>query len=278
MLQVGDDLSVAQFAQMQADLLSNLARELTPQIIEVLDNERDPKAREALDYLKRWDYRIAGDSVAAAIFEVFYHHLLENVLRARLDMLLTQRWLAFAAFVYLNAWELAGAKTRGGEPWLPGRKRDEVARSSFSQAITFLTSRLGSDMAQWRWGRLHRVAFQHPMGRVFPLDRLFNFGPYPYDGDGDTLGMSEYFHTTPYDAAVVPSFRLIIDLADFDNSLACSSTGQSGRPFDRNYGDQIPDWLSRRYHPMPFSREAVEAQAKSRLLLEPKHSPGRVIK
>ncbi|MCI0398632.1 MAG: penicillin acylase family protein [Chloroflexi bacterium] len=45
--------------------------------------------------------------------------------------------------------------------------------------------------------------------------------------------------------------------------------GQSGHPFSPHYDDMIELWLNGQYHPMLFSREAVEAAARDHLVLRP---------
>ncbi len=48
-----------------------------------------------------------------------------------------------------------------------------------------------------------------------------------------------------------------------------TTSGQSGHPLSPNYADQIPMWLEGVYHPMPWTREAVEAVTVHRLRLGP---------
>jgi penicillin amidase len=50
--------------------------------------------------------------------------------------------------------------------------------------------------------------------------------------------------------------------------------GESGDPESPHYGDLIDEWASGRYHPMPYTRQAVESAAAERLRLVPK-SAGR---
>jgi penicillin amidase len=48
-----------------------------------------------------------------------------------------------------------------------------------------------------------------------------------------------------------------------------TSSGQSGNPFDRHYGDMIPFWLNGTAVPLPFSPEAAEKATVSTLHLDP---------
>ena len=77
-------------------------------------------------------------------------------------------------------------------------------------------------------------------------------------GDGD-----------PYAVNWLPSMRMIVDLGNLDNSLSMHTTGQSGHAFHPHYIDLAKPWSQVEYHPMPWSRGAVEAQAEAHLTLLP---------
>jgi penicillin amidase len=108
------------------------------------------------------------------------------------------------------------------------------------------------------------------MGQVRPLGRLFNRGPIPVDGDMNTVKHASYAPASPYHAGLaVVSYRQIIDLSDFRNSLSMGTTGQSGQPGSRHYDDMVGPWLSVEYHPMLFERPDVLEAAESTLMLRP---------
>ena len=45
--------------------------------------------------------------------------------------------------------------------------------------------------------------------------------------------------------------------------------GESGNPDSPHYADLIDEWASGRYHPMPYSRLAVEQATEERITLLP---------
>jgi penicillin amidase len=67
------------------------------------------------------------------------------------------------------------------------------------------------------------------------------------------------------------SYRQVIDVSDWDRSMMTNVPGESGVPGNPHYGDLVEGWANGDYHPMPFSRKAVEAAAESRILLAPAH-------
>jgi penicillin amidase len=68
---------------------------------------------------------------------------------------------------------------------------------------------------------------------------------------------------------VVPSWRQIIDLGDIDASVGVNTTGQSGHPASPHFRDQVALWAAGDYHPLPFTRAAVEEAAVAELRLLP---------
>jgi penicillin amidase len=62
---------------------------------------------------------------------------------------------------------------------------------------------------------------------------------------------------------------MILNLADWQQSLSMHTTGQSGHPFHKHYGDMIHPWRDIEYHTMHWERRAIEVDAEGVLRLEP---------
>ena len=83
----------------------------------------------------------------------------------------------------------------------------------------------------WRWGALHRVRFAHPLARMPGLAPVFVAAEHELGGDEQTVLQGGFDARDGFDAAVVPSWRFVADLADLDRlARACAPTGQSGQP------------------------------------------------
>jgi penicillin amidase len=65
------------------------------------------------------------------------------------------------------------------------------------------------------------------------------------------------------------SYRQIIDLSDFRNSVCVLSSGESGHFLDRFYDDQISLWLEGQYHPMLFDPGDIQEKGVGILTLKP---------
>ena len=275
LLEAKERLSVDDFKAMQADQLSLPARELTPLILDLMPG--DEWGRRALTFLRAWDYVVAADSAAACIFEVFYARLVRRALEEKLGS-----WSDFfmgrgihplrpnGMFFYSSASWLK-EKMRERPQWFGEKGWREVMEESLASAVAELRKLLGDDVSRWQWGRLHAQRFRHPLGQGRGLAQMFNRGPIPLGGDANTVCAAAYAPYQGYNAiSFAVSWRQIIDLGDFNRSLAVLPTGQSGHPGSRHYSDMMEMWRRVEYHPMPWDREEVERQARSRLELAPR--------
>jgi penicillin amidase len=92
----------------------------------------------------------------------------------------------------------------------------------------------------------------------------------PVHGDGYTVNQAETTPTFPPDPVhIIASCRMILDVGAWDNCLSALPGGQSGHLASSHYQDQVDDWHRGRYHPMLFSREAIEAVVSGNLTLLP---------
>jgi penicillin amidase len=147
----------------------------------------------------------------------------------------------------------------------PGiENREDVIRGTLLRAFNRLDWLYGSP-ENWDWLKMNAVRYEHPLGRLL-LFRFFNLGTHPADGNAFTVKVN---YVTPQATSWSASYRQIIDLSDWDNSVCVVSSGQSGHFMSRFYGNQVHLWLRGEYHPMVFSLEEVEKNASATLYLRP---------
>jgi penicillin amidase len=140
------------------------------------------------------------------------------------------------------------------------RLRDSMVVASLAEAVVEVTRRFGTDTTQWRWGAVHVAELRHPLSRVFDLP------PVSRAGDANTV-----FATggANYRQSAGASYREVIDLGDFDNSVAINVPGQSAQPGSEYYDNLLQLWGNDQYFPLVFSRARVEAETKHVLRLVP---------
>ena len=143
--------------------------------------------------------------------------------------------------------------------------RAALTGPALGEAWRELAGKLGPDPAAWSWGRMHRASFEHALAGSPALRAVMNTPDVPRGGDGTTPNATGSGARQTAGA----SFRLVLDVADWDRSTTINVPGASGQPGSPHYADLLPLWADGRYHPLPFSRRAVESNAAHRLMLLP---------
>ncbi|MEM6271211.1 MAG: penicillin acylase family protein [Bacteroidota bacterium] len=147
----------------------------------------------------------------------------------------------------------------------------QLMQTALYQAVAWLENNMGGRTRNWQWGNVHQVEFRHVMATKKPMDHVFNVGPFPIAGDTDTVCQTSSHPDSEHKADLaLPSYRQIIDLADFNKSCWVLPPGQSGQLGHPNYDDQVEAWLEGEYFPMLWERKSVEREAKTVLNLHPK--------
>jgi penicillin amidase len=151
----------------------------------------------------------------------------------------------------------------------PIAARDAILMTSLEEAVARLRALLGPDMANWTWGNLHHMKYEHDLSAVAPATRArLDVGPLPIGGDGFTVHNTG-FRTSDFRQTGGASYRQVLDLGDWDNSVALNSPGQSGDPGSPHYRNLFPLWAEGEFFPLLFSREKIEAVTEEILLLHP---------
>jgi penicillin amidase len=230
----------------------------------------------ALDRLRDWDGAVEVDSAAATIWELFVAEIWRRIVKARApnawDYALGRGFaslLPITTFAAGRGSKVIALLREQPEGWFDAGWQNEMA-DALTAVVTRLTSDYGSDPSGWAWGRLRTLTLRHPLGRVRRLAPLFNRGPYPWGGDGNTIsqaGMTPLRHLG--NPLVIASLRAVIDVGAWDASRFALPGGQSGNPFSPHYDDMLGLWQRGEGVPIAWSRQAIEAASVSCLTLSP---------
>ncbi len=259
------------FRRIHMDTVSLPAREIVPHLLTL--EPADERQKEALALLAEWDFDLRADSVAAAIYEVWCCRISDAILLPRLGEELHRHY--FGRRQWTNSFQYQVLPNLLAYPtgtWFgaEGRDaRDELLRRALDAALDELTAAMGEDIGDWTWGTIHKVRFTGQLARIPDLAEMFTGGEAPLGGDEQTVCQAMFEPGAGYDAVVIPSWRQIIDLSDLDASVGTHTVGQSGNPASPHFRDLFSLWSIGQYHPLPFTRQAVEAATESRLDLLP---------
>lgn len=226
--------------------------------------------REAVDLLRTWDAQNGADSAAAAYANVLWSNLAQNIFADReVPMPIDDQGRLFTVFG-------AMLDDPAHPLWVNERidvdSRDEMLAFSAEQAYEELTDLQGTDVRHWNWGSLHQIDLvSDTLGSsgIAPIEMLFNRGPYRVGGGSSVVNATGWVLGESYQTVTVPSMRMVIDLADFDDSTWNHLTGASGHAFHPHYTDQTEDWAVGIQTPWAFSPQAVKAATVDTLVLTP---------
>lgn len=256
----GKRKNLVDFMALQADYLSIPARTLVP-LLQHLSSP-DNRTEQALSYLRKWDYRLNPESVAAAVYVAW---------EGQLKRELAQRLIPKQAQTYQK-----NLPSKRVIDWLvtpdspnPIATRDSLLLTCLDRAVAELTDRLGNDMDDWSYGQRKNkhITITHPLSNLVDkaMQQRINFGPVARGGYGETVNATANDLNQTHGA----SFRILVDTEDWDKALGINSPGQSGNPDSPHYGDLFPIWAENGYFPVFFSKEKVKAVAENTTILNP---------
>jgi penicillin amidase len=256
------------------DVESIAWRMLRPCLVEIRPGDAD--GRLGLELLAAWDGRVAADSAAASVYELWLAEMSERVARAKAPS--AWRWAMGAGFgdlVPLTSFHTAapgrliGLMREQPEGWFAEGWSTQAA-SALSAAVRRVRRQAGPDPASWAWGRLRTLTLRHPVGDNPVLARAFNIGPVPFPGDCTTPLQAASGPLDPFaNPGFLPNMRAVMDLADPGGSRWSLAGGQSGNPLSPHYRDLFDVWLRGDGVPIPFTQEAVMAATVATLALVP---------
>jgi penicillin amidase len=262
-LKKGSKFTVADFERLQYDEDSIIARKIVPMLRGI--SFEDARSSEAARMLLDWNMVLTKDSVAATVYEMWLSKLTPNIFKPTVP---AEAWSMvggrFSVSQLIAALTNPTTKIFGPDPQ---KGRMQVLAASLTEAVAELSKRLGPDSSKWQWGNLHQAEFKHMLSRDEATRAVFDLRSVPSGGDSNTVKAAAgpgFRHSHG------ASFRQILDVSNWDNSVATSVPGQSGQPGSPHYSDLLPLWAEGKFFPLLFSRSKVESHTKQRLRLEPK--------
>jgi penicillin G amidase len=282
MLQARPRFTVRDFQNMQTDVYSVLAESLQPYMI--LAESSGALEQRIVRELETWNLFVEVDSFPAAAYEVMRIHLLDLIYGDKLESLTRPyKGISFSdifsasAFTGKASLALASLLEQEESWWYhdaatgQSRSRQAVLDLALTQTAATLRDLIGQEPRQWAWGKVHQVEFSHLFGRGRFLRAMFNRGQYPIGGDEGTVWMTASDLQLPFGLVrTSATYRLVMDVGDWDRSTAVLATGQSGQPTSPHYADMVELWREGDQHPMPWTRLAVDAEAVATLWLRPR--------
>jgi penicillin G amidase len=262
-------LSVDDMSTIQLDTYNGFGPVLVPYLMQVDTGTRYYGAGQRL--LEHWDFTQPADSAAAAYFNAVWKHLLSltfaDQLPASVSVVGGSRWYEVVRRLLdepNDPWwdDVATEDVREG--------RDDILLEAMKEARDELV-RLQSRRADgWTWGHQHTLTLENQtvgQSEIGLIARLVNRGTWQLGGGPSIVDAIGWDASEGYEVDKVPSMRMVVSLADLDDSTWINLTGASGHAFSSHYTDQTDLWANGETLPWPFSQDAVEHAGRDVLTL-----------
>ena len=240
LLEEVSDVSMQDFIDLAYDPALPAFEVLIPSLLSAYDaSNGDPELREAIEVLRKWDYKTSAGSLAMSLAHFYGMDILQNAKRPRERM---------------SRMELLTHITEDGTA------AEQIAH--FTSALDKMTT----DYGDWNmaWGEINR--FQRLTGDI----------KQPHDDaqPSQAVGMASgrWGALAAYGARQANgskklygyrgnSFVAVVEFGDKVRAKSLLAGGQSGDPMSAHFTDQVDDYIAGRFKDVPYYREDVEARA-----------------
>jgi acyl-homoserine lactone acylase PvdQ len=140
----------------------------------------------------------------------------------------------------------------------------DIATRAFAETCALLEKHFGNaDPLSWQWGEIHKIRFDHVLGKSALFRPLVNYGPLASAGDGETNNRARFNEIAPpFTADLAPAPRIIVRFDPAPRGYMMLITGQNEHFMSGHYTDMTDAW--RRYD--YFSMDDEPVQYNMRLL------------
>ncbi len=270
----GGPVSPAAMSAIQLDTRNGFAPTLVPALLRLDPGSRYYRVAQRL--LRRWDFTQPAGSAAAAYYNAVWRNLLRLTFADQLPASTMpdgeDRWFEVVRTLLEQPgsdwWDDVDTPEREG--------RDDILLAALRDARDELVRRQSRRVDGWSWGRLHTLRLENTtLGRSGNgiAERLLDRGPWQLGGGSSVVDATGWDASQGYEVTWVPSMRMVVSLADLDDSTWVNLTGASGHAFSAHYTDQTELWAAGRTRSWPFSAAAVAKATQDTLRLVPDTDP-----
>ena len=254
-------------SKMIVDNTSATAQNIVANLTAVLTmSKMSTNEKRALTILKEWTGENDLNDVAPTVFNKWLYWYLKDTFEDEFG----KDNFTILLNTHIIKQTIEAQSQNANSPWWDNittkdrnETQKEILTQSFKEAITSLEKQLGKDIEKWQWAKVHKVTFQHPIGKVKLFSKFFNVGSYSIAGTNEVINNQLFIYTDDAEINTKggPSARRIIDFSDIENSLSVIPTGQSGNPMSKHYDDQSELFVSGKFRKMMMNKKEIEAVA-----------------
>jgi len=270
-----DDWDVKSLGTIQHDSFDGWAKDICDALVEHFDcsqHELGDSVSNAISALNAWDKRMELGG-ASALFRLFRLHLSKSLFRDDDRLGNLPNMPSFFRRPHI----LAAVRGQLNPDWYDDRQTtnhrenlDDILLLALKRAMQEGCTQWGDNIDNWNYGDIHNLTLHNPLSYTPLIGSWWDRGPFPVTGSPTSIGvMAGPWREGMEHVVAGPSFRMVCDTANWDNSSMVMPGGQSGHPADYHYDDQLEILLRGESRQFNWSEAAIEKTTVSRLTLKP---------
>jgi penicillin amidase len=252
MLRDKTGIDVEYCKKMQTDTHTVLAKKLQSLIkMQVKIDEKNVMEKKAYDAVLAWDGDNRKDSAGASIYNTFYVRFAMQIL---VDELGSDLATEYVSERYISMEAMLDMMEQGSEFFddvtTPENETvSNIASRAFKETCELLKKASGkSDPSEWAWGSMHKIRFDHVLGNSALFRPLVNYGPLPFEGDGETNNRARFNEVAPpYIADLASAPRIIVKFDPQPKGTMMLITGENEHFLSPHNTDMTGAWLRHDY-------------------------------
>jgi len=268
--------TVKDMGSVHMERISIPGRILTERLSEI--EPADDFGAQALKILGKWDGSMDRDAVAPTIYSATRIRLMRTIAThlmgpvAGEEMFTSTGRGAPRHLSELTSLMVAHLRDNDTSLLPPDTDWSDLLLESLTDAVGYLRTRLGDNINQWQWGKVHHTNPRHPLSDTntnTECSQYLDPPNFPMHGDADTPLQGGYSPGKPFEVTLLSVVRYVFDTSDWDNSRWVMPLGVSGHPGSPHYADQAYPFSDGKLVPMLYSWEKVKSTAESYQKIEP---------
>lgn len=261
MLRDKNGIDVDYAKKMQTDTHTVLSRRIIAIVKKhVKVDAKNALNKKAYDMLLAWDGNSAIDSAASSIYNTFYVRFAWQTIADELGPELAKEYIVERYISMERFLEMVDkGSTFFDDISTPTNETvSDIATRAFTETCSLLEKQFGSkDPSLWKWGKIHKIRFDHPLGQSALLRPFVNYGPLSFEGDGETNNRARFNEVAPpYIADLASAPRMVIRFDPKPKAYMMLITGENEYFMSKHNTDMTDAWLRHEY----FCMEDEKAQ------------------
>jgi len=259
MLKHKDKVDVDYIKKMQMDTKTTLKDKVVAIANKYVISDKDKRIPEAMNILKHWNGVVGKDECAPSIYNTFLVRFMYNTFVDELGEDLAAKYVSHRQVSLDRFFELIDNNSSFFDNIKTAKKESisDIATYSFIETLNILRNFFGSDdMSTWKWGEIHKIEYNHILGKSRILRPFVNLTPLPYGGDCETIFNGRFLQIKPpYTPDLAPGVRMIVRFDEKPKGYFMQMTGENEYFLSKHYADMTEQLLKGKYFCMEDEKE-----------------------